>query len=153
MQSTGKDPIEGAAALAAAGTVATLLPAAAFSMRAAQAPARLLWDAGAKVAIATDCNPGTSYVESMQLVISIAALETGLTPAEALWAATRGGAFALEEPDKGWIGPGSSADLVILDAPSYVHIPYRPGSNLVWKVIKERVVVVGGEAEDVSPNG
>ena len=142
---------EGAAALAAAGTVATLLPAAAFSMRAAQAPARLLWDAGAKVAIATDCNPGTSYVESMQLVISIAALETGLTPAEALWAATRGGAFALEEPDKGWIGPGSAADVVILDAPSYVHIPYRPGSNLVWKVIKDGVVVVGGEAEDVAP--
>jgi imidazolonepropionase len=136
---------EGAAALAAAGTVATLLPAASFSMRAAQAPARLLWDAGVTVAIATDCNPGTAYVESMQFVVAIAALEMGLSPAEALWAATRGGALALEEPDKGWIGAGAVADLVVLDAPSSVHIPYRPGSNLVWKVIKDGVVVAGGD--------
>ncbi len=142
----------GAAALAAAGTVATLLPLASFSMRAAQAPARLLWDAGAKVAIATDCNPGTSYVESMQLVVAVAALETGLSPSEALWAATRGGAFALEEPDKGWIGPGSVADLVILDAPSFVHIPYRPGSNLVWKVIKDGIVVVDASSETFPDN-
>ncbi|MDH3398190.1 MAG: imidazolonepropionase, partial [Acidimicrobiia bacterium] len=133
---------EGAAALAAAGTVATLLPAASFSMRTPQAPARLLWDAGVTVALATDCNPGTSYVESMQFVIAVAALETGLSPAEAVWAATRGGALALEEPDKGWIGAGTAADLVILDAPSSVHIPYRPGANLVWKVIKDGAVVV-----------
>jgi len=133
---------EGAAALAAAGTVATLLPAASFSMRTPQAPARLLWDAGVTVAVATDCNPGTAYVESMQFVIAVAALEMGLSPAEAVWAATRGGANALEEPAKGWIGPGAAADLVILDAPSYVHIPYRPGANLVWKVIKDGVVVV-----------
>jgi imidazolonepropionase len=134
----------GAAALAAAGTVATLLPAASFSMRTPQAPARLLWDAGVTVALATDCNPGTSYVESMQFVVAIAALEAGLSPAEAVWAATRGGALALEETDKGWIGAGTVADMVILDAPSHVHIPYRPGANLVWAVIKDGTVVVGG---------
>ena len=135
---------ETASALAAAGTAATLLPAASFSLRTPQAPARLLWDAGVTVAIATDCNPGTSYVESMQFVIAVAALEMGLTPAEAVWAATRGGALALEETGKGWLGSGSAADLVILDAPSHVHIPYRPGANLVWKVIKDGEVVVGG---------
>lgn len=136
---------ETAAALAAAGTIATLLPAASFSMRTPQAPARLLWDAGVTVAIATDCNPGTSFVESMQFVVAIAALEMGLSPAESLWAATRGGALALEEPDKGWVGAGSVADLVILDAPSHVHIPYRPGSNLVWKVVKDGNMVIGDE--------
>ena len=136
---------EGAAALAAAGTVATLLPAASFSMRTPQPPARLLWDAGATVALATDCNPGTSFVESMQFVVAVAALEMGLSPAEAVWAATRGGALALEEPDKGWVGAGAVADLVILDAPSHVHIPYRPGSNLVWKVVKDGIVVVGDD--------
>lgn len=134
---------EGAAGLAAAGTIATLLPAASLSMRTPQAPGRMLWDAGVPVAIATDCNPGTSYVESMQLVIALAVLEMGLTPSEAVWAATRGGALALELTDKGWIGPGSAADLVILDAPSAGHIPYRPGTNLVWKVLKGGAVVVG----------
>lgn len=139
---------EGAAALAAAGTVATLLPAASFSMRTPQPPARLLWDAGATVALATDCNPGTSFVESMQFVVAVAALEMGLSPAEAVWAATRGGALALEEPDKGWVGAGAVADLVILDAPSHVHIPYRPGSNLVWKVVKDGMIVVGDDSGD-----
>ena len=134
---------ESAALLAGAGTVATLLPSASFSLRTPQAPARMLWDAGVTVAIATDCNPGTSFVESMQFVIAIAVLEMALTPTEAVWAATRGGAYALEEPRKGWIGAGSAADLVVLDAPSHVHIPYRPGANLVWKVIKDGEIVVG----------
>jgi imidazolonepropionase len=137
---------EGAAALAAAGTVATLLPAVSFSMRTPQPPARLLWDAGATVALATDCNPGTSFVESMQFVVAVAALEMRLSPAEAVWAATRGGALALEEPDKGWVGTEAVADLVILDAPSHVHIPYRPGSNLVWKVVKDGMIVVGDDS-------
>lgn len=135
---------ESAALLATAGTVATLLPSASFSLRTPQAPARMLWDAGVTVAIATDCNPGTSFVESMQFVIAIAVLEMALTPTEAVWAATRGGAHALEEPRKGWIGAGSAADLVVLDAPSHIHIPYRPGANLVWKVIKDGEIVVGG---------
>jgi imidazolonepropionase len=65
----------------------------------------------------------------------------GLKPAEAVWAATRGGALALEETRKGWIVPGAVADLVVLDAPSYVHIPYRPGTNLAWAVIKDGAVV------------
>jgi imidazolonepropionase len=132
---------EGVAALAASGTIATLLPAASFSLGTSQAPARMLRDNGVTVALATDCNPGTSYVESMQFVIAVAALEMGLSPAEAVWAATRGGALALEESRKGWIGPGAAADLVVLDAPSHVHIPYRPGANLAWQVIKDGVVV------------
>ena len=134
---------EDAALLAAAGVVAVLLPAASFSLRAPQAPGRMLWDAGVTVALATDCNPGTSYVESMPLVISLACLEMGLTPEEALWAATRGGALALEEPDKGWVGEGAVADLAILEAPSYRHLPYRPGSDLVWAVVKDGALVVG----------
>lgn len=134
---TAKD----AAALAGAGVVATLLPAASFSMRAPQAPGRMLWDAGVTVAIATDCNPGTSNVESMSLVVALACIEMGLTPDEAIWAATLGGATSLGLNDRGRIAPGTLADLVILDAPTHHHIPYRPGSDLVWKVIKRGAVV------------
>jgi len=134
---------EDAVALREAGVVAVLLPAASFSLGAPQAPARMLWDAGVTVALATDCNPGTSYVESMPFVVALACLEMGLTPEEALWAATRGGALALEEPDKGWLVEGAVADLVVLEAPSYRHLPYRPGSDLVWAVIKDGTVVAG----------
>lgn len=134
---------EDAAALRQAGVVAVLLPAVSFSMRAPQAPARMLWDAGVTVGLATDCNPGTSYVESMPFVIALACLEMGLTPEEALWAATRGGALALDEPDKGWVVEGAVADLAVLDAPSYRHLPYRPGGDLVWAVVKDGAVVVG----------
>ena len=134
---------EDAAALRQAAVVAVLLPAASFSLRAPQAPARMLWDAGVTVALATDCNPGTSYVESMPFVVALACLEMGLTPEEALWAATRGGALALDEPDKGWVVEGAVADLAVLDAPSYRHLPYRPGSDLVWAVVKDGGVVVG----------
>ena len=134
---------EDAAALRQAAVVAVLLPAASFSLRAPQAPARMLWDAGVTVALATDCNPGTSYVESMPFVVALACLEMGLTPEEALWAATRGGALAVDEPDKGWVIEGAVADLAVLDAPSYRHLPYRPGSDLVWAVVKDGGVVVG----------
>ena len=134
---------EDAAALRQAAVVAVLLPAASFSLRSPQAPARMLWDAGVTVALATDCNPGTSYVESMPFVIALACLEMGLTPEEALWAATRGGALALDEADKGWVVEGAVADLAVLDAPSYRHLPYRPGSSLVWAVVKDGAVVVG----------
>lgn len=127
---------EDATALAASGVVATLLPGASFSMRSPQAPGRMLWDAGVTVAIATDCNPGTSNVESMPLVIALACLEMGLTPEEAVWAATLGGARSLRLADRGRIAPGAVADLVVLDAPSYLHIPYRPGTDLVHKVMK-----------------
>ncbi len=127
---------EDAAVMAAAGVVATLLPAASFSMRARHAPGRMLWDAGVTVAIATDCNPGTSNVESMPLVIALACLEMGLKAEEAVWAATRGGARSLRLEDRGRVAAGAVADLVVLDAPSYLHIPYRPGTDLVWKVLK-----------------
>ena len=76
--------IEDSVAMAAAGVVGVMLPGAGFSMRAGQAPARMLWDAGVTVALATDCNPGTSYVESMQFVIALACLELGLTADEAV---------------------------------------------------------------------
>jgi imidazolonepropionase len=128
---------EDAAALAAAGVAAVLLPAASFSMRSPQAPGRMLWDAGVTIGLATDCNPGTSNVESMGFVIALACLEMGLTPDEAVWAATRGSALSLGLDDRGAVTPGRIADLVILDAPSHHHIPYRPGSNLVWAVVKD----------------
>ncbi len=128
------------AGLLAAGTVAVLFPTVSLSLSLDPPPARRLWDAGVPVAVATDCNPGTSYVENMQLVIALATLTAGLTPEEALWAATRGGARALQLKDKGWIKPGSAADLVMLEADSYLEIPYRPGTDLV------RMVIKGGEA-------
>jgi imidazolonepropionase len=132
---------EDAAAMRDAGVVAVLLPGASFSLRSTPAPGRMLWDAGVTVALATDCNPGTSYVESMPLVVAIACLEMGLTPEEALWAATRGGALALGLADGGWLGAGSKGDLVVLDAPSYLHLPYRPGTALVAGVVKAGVAI------------
>ncbi|MEX0825466.1 MAG: imidazolonepropionase [Acidimicrobiia bacterium] len=132
---------EDAVLLREAGVVAVLLPAASFSMRSPQAPGRMVWDAGVTVALATDCNPGTSNVESMPFVIALACLEMGLTPEEAVWAATLGGAQALRLDDRGRVTPGTLADLTIFDAPSYSHIPYRPGSALVWKVVKRGEVV------------
>ena len=128
-------------ALAASRTVAVLLPTVSLSMRVPQPRGKDLWAAGATVAIATDCNPGTSYVENMQLVVAMAVLEMGLTISQAIWSATRGGALALELDDRGWIGPGAAADLIILDAPSESHLAYRPGTNLVWKVLKGGEVV------------
>jgi imidazolonepropionase len=132
-----------AAALRDAGVVAVLAPAVSWSMGAAPAPARMLWDAGVTVALATDCNPGTGYVESMPLVVALGCLELGLTPREAVWAATRGGALALRLDDRGWLAEGAAGDLVVLDAASEAHLPYRPGTDLVWKVVKGGAVVTG----------
>ena len=81
----------------------------------------------------------------MPLVVAIACLQMGLTPDEAVWAATRGGALALRLTDRGWIGEGALGDLVVLDAPSHVHLAYRPGADLVAAVVKRGEVVVGGE--------
>ena len=128
------------AGLQAAGTVAVLFPTVSLSLQLAPPPARRLWDGGVPVAIATDCNPGTSYVENMQLVVAAATLTSALTPEESLWAATRGGARALRKDDRGWIVPGAAADLVMLEANGYVEIPYRPGTDLV------RMVIKGGDA-------
>jgi len=119
------------AGLRDAGVVATLLPAAEFSTRSAYPDARALLDAGVTVALATDCNPGSSYVTSMPFVIALAVREMRMTPAEALVAATRGSALSLERDDIGRLAPGTRADLVVLDAPSHVHLAYRPGSQLV----------------------
>lgn len=132
-----------AAALASAGVVAVLVPGASYSLRSRQAPGPMLIEHGVILALATDCNPGTSYLESMGLVISLAVVQMGLTVDQALFAATRGGAMSLGLDDHGMIAPGSVGDLVILDAPSPAHIAYRPASNLVWKTIKRGEVVAG----------
>jgi imidazolonepropionase len=123
-------------ALAASTTVATLLPLAEFSTRSPYPDARRLLDAGATVALATDCNPGSAYSTSMPLAIALAVREMQMTPAEAVQAATAGGAKALHRDDIGVIAPGRRADLVALDAPSYIHLAYRPGVPLiagVWR--------------------
>lgn len=131
---------EDVAALAGSTTVATLLPGVEFSTRQPYPDARRLLDAGATVAIACDCNPGSSFTSSMAFCIAIAVRDMGMTPAEALWAATAGGAAALRRNDIGRIEPGASADLVQLTADSYVHLAYRPGVPLVQRVWKNGVV-------------
>jgi imidazolonepropionase len=118
-------------ALADAGTVATLLPGVEFSTRQPYPDARRLLDAGVRVALASDCNPGSCFTSSLPLCIALAVREMGLTPAEALYAATAGGASALDRDDVGVLAPGRRADLVVLDAPSYLHLAYRPGVPLV----------------------
>jgi imidazolonepropionase len=119
------------AALADSGTVATLLPGVEFSTRQPYPDARRLLDAGVSVAIASDCNPGSSYTSSMPLCVALAVREMGMTPAEATYAVTAGGAAALDRTDVGRLVPGARADLVLLDAPSHVHLAYRPGVPLV----------------------
>ena len=87
------------------------------------------------VAIASDCNPGSSYTSSMPLCVALAVREMGMTPAEATYAVTAGGAAALDRTDVGRLVPGARADLVLLDAPSHVHLAYRPGVPLVGDVV------------------
>lgn len=121
-------------ALASGNTVATLLPGAEFSTRAAWPDARRLLDAGATVALSTDCNPGSSFTSSMPFCIALAVRDMGMTPDEAIWSATAGGARALRRTDVGRVTPGARADLALLDAPSHVHLAYRPGVPLVSAV-------------------
>ncbi|UYQ62500.1 imidazolonepropionase [Streptomyces peucetius] len=121
-------------ALANSATVATLLPGAEFSTRAEWPDARRLIDAGATVALSTDCNPGSSFTSSVPFCIALAVRDMGMTPDEALWSATAGGAAALRRTDVGRLTPGARADLVLLDAPSHVHLAYRPGVPLVSQV-------------------
>ena len=118
-------------ALADGGTIATLLPGVEFSTKHPYPNARKLLDAGVKVALATDCNPGSSYTSSMALCIALAVREMGMRPEEAVHAATKMGAQALERSDIGGLEVGSRADFVILDAPSHVYLAYRPGVPLV----------------------
>ncbi|MGE0218263.1 imidazolonepropionase [Mycolicibacterium sp.] len=122
-------------ALAAGDTVATLLPGAEFSTRAPWPDARRFLDAGVTVALATDCNPGSSYTTSMGFCIAVAVRDMGFTPAEAVWSATAGGARALRRDDVGVLTPGNRADFLQLAAPSYVHLAYRPGVPLVGDVV------------------
>jgi imidazolonepropionase len=130
-------------ALAASDVVATLLPGADFSTPGGYANGRRLLDAGVSVAIATDCNPGSSYITSMPFCIAVAVREMGLTPAEALYAATRGGAKALHRQDVGRLAVGVSADFAVLDAPSHAHLAYRPGSQLVGQTWRRGSRVAG----------
>ncbi|MFC5379911.1 imidazolonepropionase [Aquipuribacter nitratireducens] len=117
-------------ALAGSDTVATLLPGVEFSTGHPYPDARRLLDAGVVVALATDCNPGTSNTSSVPFVVALAVRECGLTPAEAVHAATAGAARALRRDDVGVLRVGSCAHLAVLDAPSYVHLAYRPGVPL-----------------------
>ena len=107
--------------------VATLLPGAEFFTRSPYPNARRFLDAGVTVSLATDCNPGSSFITSMPVIISLAVREMGMTPKEALYSATKGGAMALQREDIGQLDVGAKAHLVIWDAPSYIHIPYRMG--------------------------
>ncbi|MGZ4647378.1 MAG: imidazolonepropionase, partial [Blastococcus sp.] len=118
-------------ALAGGSTVATLLAGVEFATRSPYPDARRLLAAGATVALATDCNPGSCFTSSMAFCIALAVREMRMTPAEALWAATAGGAAALRRPDVGHLGVGARAELAVLDAPSHVHLAYRPGVPLV----------------------
>jgi imidazolonepropionase len=116
------------------GTVATLLPGAEFGTRQPYPDARRLLDAGVTVALATDCNPGSSYTSSMPFCIALAVRDMRMTTAEAVWGATAGGARALRRGDVGYLAAGAKADLVMLDAPSHTYLAYRPGVPLVAAV-------------------
>ena len=117
--------------LAGSSTVATLLPGAEFSTRAQYPDARRLWGAGVTVAIATDCNPGSSFTTSMAFCIAVAVRDMHFTPEQAVWSATKGGAMALRRTDVGGLSVGMRADFAVLDAPNATHIAYRPGVDLV----------------------
>lgn len=123
-------------ALAGSSTVATLLPGVEFSTRSPYPDARRLLDSGATVAIATDCNPGSCYTSSMPFCIALAVRDMRMSPAEALLAATLGGARALGRDDIGHLTVGARADFAVLDAPSYLHLAYRPGVPLVTGTFK-----------------
>lgn len=127
-------------ALAGSDTVATFLPAADFCTRQPYPDGRRVIDAGAAVALATNCNPGTSYTTSMSFCIALAVREMHMTIDEAIAAATSGGAAALRRSDVGRLSPGCRADIVMLDAPSYTHLVYRPGVPLI------AATLVGGVA-------
>ncbi len=130
-------------ALAASGTVATLLPGAEFSTRSPYPDARRLLDAGVRVALASDCNPGTSFTTSMPLMVALAVREMGMTVDEAVSAATAGGADALRRDDLGRLTAGRRADLVVLDAPTIAWLGYRPGVDLVTAVVRGGQLVAG----------
>ncbi len=128
-------------ALAEAGVVAVLLPATSFCLRSGYAPARMLADAGVTLALATDCNPGTSNTTSMPFVIGLACSAYGLTPDEAVRAATEGGAKALGRGDIGVLRPGARGDLVVLGTDRWADLAYRPGMPMIHTAVKNGEVV------------
>jgi len=121
-------------ALSTSKTVATLLPGAEFSTKSAYPDVRPLLEASIAVALASDCNPGSSYTTSMAFIIAMAVREMHFSPEQAVWSATMGGAKALRRDDIGHLVEGARADFQILNAPSYIHLAYRPGVNLVEQV-------------------
>jgi imidazolonepropionase len=124
--------------LAGSKTVATLLPGAEFSTRSEYPDARRFVEAGITLAIATDCNPGSSYTTSMPFCIAVAVRDMHFSIEQALWSATLGGAKALDRDDVGALKVGKTADFVVLNAPSYRHLAYRPGVDLI-----EQTVIAG----------
>lgn len=114
--------------------VVTFLPIVEYSTRHPFPDTRRVLDAGLTVALATDCNPGTCFSSSMSLTISLAVHQMGMSPEEALWSATAGGAAALRRTDIGWIGVGAAADLAVIDAPNHLYLSYRSGVPLVSAV-------------------
>ena len=134
--------------LAEAGTVVTLLPSIEFSTRQPYPDARRYVDAGVSLAIASDCNPGSGFSNSMPFVIAIGVRDMHFTVEQAVWAATAGGANALQRTDVGHLGVGARADLAILDAPSYRHLAYRPGVQLVERVYSGGELIVDNRSRD-----
>ena len=128
--------------MAEMGISVVITPTAALGTRRSPASLRRLMERGVRLGLGTDCSPAPVMVESLPLAITLAVTEMGLTSDQAIWAATMGSARALGMGDRGWLGRGALADLVVLDAPSPTHLPYRPGTNLVWKVLKAGEVVV-----------
>jgi imidazolonepropionase len=133
---------EDVTALASSGTVATLLPCVEFCTRQPYPDARRLLGAGVVVALASDCNPGSSFTSSMALCVALAVREMRMTTQEAVWAATVGGARALRRTDVGHLAPGARADLIMLDAPSHAFLAYRPGVPQVAAVWRGGELVV-----------
>jgi imidazolonepropionase len=124
-------------ALSASKTVATLLPGAEFSTRSAYPDVRPLLEASITVALASDCNPGSSYTTSMPFIIAVAVREMHFSPEQALWSATMGGAKALRRDDIGHLFEGARANFSILNADSYIHLAYRPGVQLIEQVWRD----------------
>jgi imidazolonepropionase len=138
------------AALASSSTVATLLPACDLSTRQPPAPGRALVDAGARIALASNCNPGSSYTSSMNLVVALGVLLCKLSTQEAVHAATAGGAAALLRTDVGVVQVGARADLHVLDAPSHEYLAYRVGVPLTHAVYRRGELVVAPRPTGVS---
>ncbi len=124
-------------ALSKSKTVATLLPGAEFSTRSAYPDVRPLLEASITVALASDCNPGSSYTTSMAFIMAIAVREMHFSPEQALWSATMGGAKALRRDDIGHLFEGARANFSILNADSYLHLAYRPGVQLIEQVWRD----------------